>query len=146
MFDSIDYDETLTRKYISAALISSKSKRAEEDSNERLAQDEIDEMIRAAENFEAEDPEAHHGYSAFMAKRGEMKKKKLFEQIEKTVEYQETYYWDTRWRLDIRDNKFWCQYAMYLLNENRTDNFLSEWFAFAQSSTNEILLAMCKKS
>ena len=72
-----------------------------------------------------------------------MKYKKLFEQIEKTVEYQETYYWNTRWKLDIKHNKFWCQYAMYLLNNDNDNNkFLSEWFAFAQSSINEILLAM----
>ena len=181
LYDSFEYDQTLIRKYISAALVSSKSQVAEEKrqtksgysaymhKNVHPTRDPINDPTMEPTTYPTLEPTLDPtsdttteptnaptskptnlpspaptmARTSFHRKRAEMRSKKLFEQIEKTTEYQETYYWNTRWKLDIINNKFWSQYAIYLLDDKITStDFLSKWFPFAQSSTNEILLAM----
>eukprot|EP01084_Bolivina_argentea_P004869 9209_1 len=72
----------------------------------------------------------------------------FFKEMENTKEYQECHYYKTAWNSStshlVPANKFWCDFAEYLLGdeENRKKPFLSKHFFLANSCFSEMIFAL----
>ena len=81
-----------------------------------------------------------------------MQRQQLYQELESTKEYQETYWYGKRYEDDTKSiiplNKFWCDFGIYLLrNQHDDDNgshmeFLSKWILLASSSIHEIICCL----
>eukprot|EP01083_Nonionella_stella_P305531 1066243_1 len=78
--------------------------------------------------------------------RKDMESLQLFKQLDKTKEYQDTYYFKMKYEHDTNDvvrlNKFWCSYAIHQLIKKKDTPFLSQYFLFATESIHELLLVL----
>ena len=79
--------------------------------------------------------------------------KQLYQEIEATKEYQETYWYGVRYETDTKDlikmNKFWCAYAEYLLGDDEGEEkkiksmeFLSKWVLLPTTNIHEIICCL----
>eukprot|EP01083_Nonionella_stella_P069899 186615_1 len=80
--------------------------------------------------------------------REKMVQPQLYQEMESTKAYQETYWYKYKYEQDTKGliplNKFWCEYAQYLLNaEDDIDlTFLSKWILLATSNIHDIICAL----
>eukprot|EP01083_Nonionella_stella_P317539 1156843_1 len=80
--------------------------------------------------------------------RENIERKQLYQEIQSTKEYQETYWYQRRYEDNTTDmitlNKFWCEYAQYMLDGTPPPpdlTFLSKWILLATANISEIICA-----
>eukprot|EP01083_Nonionella_stella_P069902 186637_1 len=79
--------------------------------------------------------------------RENIERKQLYQEIQSTKEYQETYWYQRRYEDNTTDmitlNKFWCEYAQYILDDTPPPDltFLSKWILLATANISEIICA-----
>ena len=84
----------------------------------------------------------------YQEQRNMMSSQQLYKQVEKTKEYQETYYYNIKYERNTKylvpnESKFWCSFGKYFLSEDCGKvPFLSDYVLLPTSSINEILLAL----
>eukprot|EP01084_Bolivina_argentea_P286901 492241_1 len=79
-----------------------------------------------------------------------IKIQQLYQQLENTKEYQETYWFGLSYEKITKNviplNKYWCEFAKHLLHENENENeeikFLSKWILLTTSNIHEIICAL----
>eukprot|EP01083_Nonionella_stella_P069901 186629_1 len=80
--------------------------------------------------------------------RENIERKQLYQEIQSTKEYQETYWYQRRYEDNTTDmitlNKFWCEYAQYILDDTPPPDltFLSKWILLATSNIHDIICAL----
>eukprot|EP01083_Nonionella_stella_P151325 483360_1 len=80
--------------------------------------------------------------------RENIERKQLYQEMESTKEYQETYWYQRRYEDNTKNmitlNKFWCEYAQYMLDGTPPPpdlTFLSKWILLATANISEIICA-----
>eukprot|EP01083_Nonionella_stella_P120626 361557_1 len=105
---------------------------------------EIEEQRCAVEMMDMEEEEED-----MFVMRDKMVQPQLYQEIESTKAYQETYWYQLKYEQDttglIPLTKFWCDYAQHLLSDkDHTDDdltFLSKWILLATANISEIICA-----
>eukprot|EP01083_Nonionella_stella_P120625 361553_1 len=106
---------------------------------------EIEEQRCAVEMMDMEEEEED-----MFVMRDKMVQPQLYQEIESTKAYQETYWYQLKYEQDttglIPLTKFWCDYAQHLLSDkDHTDDdltFLSKWILLATSNIHDIVCAL----
>eukprot|EP01083_Nonionella_stella_P259887 886805_1 len=106
---------------------------------------EIEEQRCAVEMMDMEEEEED-----MFVMRDKMVQPQLYQEIESTKAYQETYWYQLKYEQDttglIPLTKFWCDYAQHLLSDkDHTDDdltFLSKWILLATSNIHDIICAL----
>ena len=78
-----------------------------------------------------------------------LRQKKLYQEIESTKEYQETYWYHQKYEDNTKDiiplNKFWCDFGIFLLSDKDKKEkmeFLSKWIILTSSNIHEIICCL----
>eukprot|EP01084_Bolivina_argentea_P255068 428922_1 len=114
---------------------------------EELEADELLNDMSAGQSYKY----AMSGERDAMLMRQSVRTKQLYQEINATKEYQETYWFGIKYESYTGElipvNKFWCDFAMYLLNGDMKDKdskleFLSKWFLLCTGSIHEIICCL----